>query len=181
MVLLFRLASYATLLAFAGVASAQTPSPATGAAKPPSAGVKPAATPSTSAPANAPASPAAPVMSESKFLGALYSEIEKHTPVENALGDGEVTASFHVNAAGRIDRVVINKSSSPTHADAVKQILGAVVAPPPPGGSMDVGQIFKFHKPEPEEAPTPAPASSPAAAPPASATGTKPAPAAPAR
>lgn len=155
MALLFRLASYASILAFAGAASAQTPSPATGAAKPPAA---------------APASPAAPVMSESKFLGALYSEIEKHTPVENTLGDGEVTASFHVNAAGRIDRVVIDKSSSPTHAAAVKQILGAVVAPPPPGGSMDVGQTFKFHKSEPEEA-----------EPAASATGTKPAPVAPAR
>jgi TonB family protein len=114
------------------------------------------------------AAPVAPgaVMSESKFLGALYSEIEKHTPAETTLGDGEVTASFHVNASGRIDRVRIDKTSSPAHAEAVKQILGAVVAPPPPGGAMDVGQTFKFHKSEPDEAVVPsAPSSSPATSP----------------
>jgi|GEM_PF-1158201 len=180
MALLFRLASCATVLSIAGVANAQTPLPVTGAAKPPTAVVKPAATLSTSAPAPAAASLAAPVMSESKFLGALYSEIEKHTPVENTLGDGEVTASFHVNAAGRIDKIVIDKTTSPALADAVKQILGAVVAPPPPGGSMDVGQTFKFHKPEPEEVEA-APASSPAVSPAAPAAGAKPAPVAPAR
>jgi hypothetical protein len=126
--------------------------------------------------------PAAPVISESKFLGALYSEIEKHTPAESTLGDGQVTASFHVNATGRIDKVTIDKTSSPAHADAVKQILGAVVAPPPPGGSMDVGQTFKFHKPESEEAvapPTPSPTT--AASPAAPAMAPRPTPTAPAR
>lgn len=165
MALLIRLASCASVLAFAGVACAQTaPAPLTAPAKP-------AAAPTTNAPAPV---TSAPVMSESKFLGVLYSEIEKHTPVENTLGDGEVTASFHVNAAGRIDKVVIDKTTSPALADAVKQILGAVAAPPPPGGSMDVGQTFKFHKPEPEEV---APASAPAA----TAVTSKPAPALPAR
>jgi hypothetical protein len=107
-------------------------------------------------PAAGPAGPAPSTMSESKFLGALYSEIERNTPQENALGDGEVTASFHVNAAGKIDRVKIDRTTSPSHAEAVKKILSAVAAPPPPGGSMDVGQTFKFHgnEPEPAEAPT---------------------------
>jgi len=126
--------------------------------------------------AAAPAGAATPVMSESKFLGALYSEIEKHTPAETTLGDGEVTASFHVNATGRVDKVVIDKTSSPAHADAVKKILGAVAAPPPPGGSMDVGQTFKFHKSEPEESVVP---SAPSQAAPV--TSPKPAPTAPSR
>ena len=178
MALLVRLASYATLLAFTGVAHAQTPPPATGVATPPATAAKPPAAPSTRAPTSAPAAPAAPVMSESKFLGALYSEIAKHTPAENTLGDGEVTASFHVNASGRIDKVVIDKTTSPALADVVKQILGAVAAPPPPGGSMDVGQTFKFHKSEPEEA---APALSPAPSPAAPGVAPKTAPAAPAR
>lgn len=144
MALPVRLAFSAMFLVVAGVAGAQTKPPA-------SAGAPPTTSP-------------APVLSESKFLGALYSEIEKHTPSEHTLGDGEVTASFHVNAAGRIDKVTIDKTSSPAHAEAVKQILGAVAAPPPPGGSMDVGQTFKFHKSEPAapEPPTPS-ASSPAA------------------
>lgn len=187
MALLVRLASYATVLAFAGFANAQTPQPAAGVATPPAAAAKPPATVApppvaspTRAPAPAPVSSAAPVMSESKFLSALYSEIEKHTPVENTLGDGEVTASFHVNAAGRIDKVVIDKTTSPALSDAVKQILGAVAAPPPPGGSMDVGQTFKFHKMEPDEV-APAAATAPASSSPAPAVTPKPAPTAPAR
>ena len=191
MALLVRLASYATVLAFAGFANAQTPQPTAGVATPPAAAAKPPATaatppvappPRAPAPAPAPASSAPPVMSESKFLSALYSEIEKHTPVENTLGDGEVTASFHVNAAGRIDKVVIDKTTSPALSDAVRQILGAVAAPPPPGGAMDVGQTFKFHKTESEEAaPAPAAATAPASSSPAPAVTTKPAPTAPAR
>ena len=174
MALLVRLASCATVLVFTGAACAQTGAPASAAAPGSSTRPAPVAAP-TKPPVAPPASASAPVMSESKFLGALYSEIEKHTPVENTLGDGEVTASFHVNAAGRIDKVVIDKTTSPALADAVKQILGAVAAPPPPGGSMDVGQTFKFHKPEPEEvAPASPPASAPAVTP-------KPAAAQPAR
>lgn len=162
MALPVRLALCATLVACVDVAVAQAANPAPAVA-PPSSG-------------------AAPVLSESKFLGALYSEIEKHTPAEHTLGDGEVTASFHVNAAGRIDRVTIDKTSSPAHAEAVKQILGAVVAPPPPGGSMDIGQTFKFHKPELEEpAAPPAPAAANAPSPAAPASAAKPAPVAPAR
>ncbi len=87
----------------------------------------------------------APAMSESKFLGALYSEITKRTPEASPAGAGEVTASFHVNASGKVDRVAIDKATSPALAEAVKKILAEVSAPPPPGGSMDIGQTFKFH------------------------------------
>ena len=83
-------------------------------------------------------------MSESKFLGALYTAIAKRTPPESPAGDGEVTVSFHVNAQGKIDKVTIDKTTSPALAEAVKKILSSVEAPPPPGGSMDVGQTFKF-------------------------------------
>ena len=83
-------------------------------------------------------------MSESKFLGVLYTAIAKQTPSESPAGDGEVTASFRVNAQGKIDKVTIDKTTSPALADAVKKILSSVEAPPPPGGSMDVGQTFKF-------------------------------------
>jgi hypothetical protein len=84
-------------------------------------------------------------MSQSKFLGLLYSEIAKRTPEDNPAGPGEVTASFIVNAQGKVDKVTIDKSSSPAHAELVRKILGSVQAPPPPGGSMDIGQTFKFH------------------------------------
>lgn len=113
----------------------QTPAPARAAA-PKTA--PPVMTQSAVAPA------AAPVMSESKFLGALYTAIAKRTPVESPAGEGEVTASFHVNAQGKIDKVTIDKTTSPALAETVKKILSSVEAPAPPGGSMDVGQTFKF-------------------------------------
>ncbi len=84
-------------------------------------------------------------MSQSKFLGLLYAEIARHTPEDNADGEGEVQASFHVNAQGLIDKVSIEKTTNSALGDAVKKILAAVRAPPPPGGEMDISQNFKFH------------------------------------
>jgi outer membrane biosynthesis protein TonB len=104
--------------------------------------------PPAPAPAAAPPAPAAEApaaLSQSKFLGLLYSEIARHTPPENKAGAGDVAASFHVNAQGKIDKVVIEKTTSAAHAEIVKKILASVQAPPPPGGSFDVSQNFKFH------------------------------------
>jgi hypothetical protein len=93
----------------------------------------------------APAAETPVVLSQSKFLGLLYSEIARHTPPENKAGAGDVAASFHVNAQGKIDKVVIEKTTSAAHAEIVKKILASVQAPPPPGGSFDVSQSFRFH------------------------------------
>jgi TonB family protein len=119
-------------------APAQTRAPAPTRAATPHKTAAPATTQGAATPA------AAPAMSESKFLGALYAAIAKQTPADSPAGEGEVTASFHVNAQGKIDKVTIDKTSSPALAEAVKKILASVEAPPPPGGSMDVGQTFKF-------------------------------------
>ncbi|MGJ0533124.1 energy transducer TonB family protein [Methylocystis sp.] len=124
-----------------------TPAPARPAAPTQSATPARTAAPNAAAPAatgGAATPAAAPVMSESKFLGALYTAIAKRTPAESPAGDGEVTASFHVNAQGKIDKVTIDKTTSPALSETVKKILSSVEAPPPPGGSMDVGQTFKF-------------------------------------
>lgn len=106
-----------------------------------------AAAEGTKAPAPAPpaSSIAAAGLSESKFLGVLYAEIAKRTPDENAAGPGEVKASFIVGPKGRVDKITIDQTTSPAHAEIVKKILGEVQVPPPPGGSMDVGQTFKFY------------------------------------
>lgn len=102
--------------------------------------------PAAASPAPAAAAQAAPALSESKFLSALYAEIARLGGADEAeLGEGEVTASFHVDASGKVDKVTIDKSTSPAHAEAVKKILASVNAPPPPGGGMDIGQTFKFH------------------------------------
>lgn len=93
----------------------------------------------------APAAEAPATLSQSKFLGLLYSEIARHTPPENKAGAGDVKASFHVNAQGKVDKVVIEKTTSAAHAEIVKKILASVQAPPPPGGSFDISQSFRFH------------------------------------
>lgn len=136
-----RLLTFAAALA-ACAAHAEDAKPAPTAPTPARSAAPNAAAPAATGGAAAPA--AAPVMSESKFLGALYTAIAKRTPSESPAGDGEVTASFRVNAQGKIDKVTIDKTTSPALAEAVKKILSSVEAPPPPGGSMDVGQTFKF-------------------------------------
>jgi outer membrane biosynthesis protein TonB len=108
-------------------APAQTRAPAPTRAATPHKTAAPATTQGAATPA------AAPAMSESKFLGALYAAIAKQTPADSPAGEGEVTASFHVNAQGKIDKVTIDKTSSPALAEAVKKILSSVEAPPPPG------------------------------------------------
>lgn len=106
----------------------------------PPAAPKPAETAAT-------APPQEEIRSESKFLAALYAEIAKQsaTEEEKELGEGETTASFHIDATGKIDKVTIDKTTSEAHAAAVKRILALVKVPRPPGGGMDVGQTFKFH------------------------------------
>lgn len=94
----------------------------------------------------APVAEAAPSgLSQSKFLGLLYSEIAKRTPTTNDAGPGSATASFHVDASGRIDKVTIAVSTSPAHAEIVRNILDGLQGPPPPGGSYDLSQTFNFH------------------------------------
>ena len=112
--------------------------------------VRPGATTPAPPAANEPAATAPPqeeIRSESKFLAVLYAEIAKHSATEEKkeLGEGETTASFHIDATGKIDKVTIDKTTSDAHAAAVKRILALVKVPRPPGGGMDVGQTFKFH------------------------------------
>ena len=71
--------------------------------------------------------------------------IAKQSAAESKTGAGEATASFHVGAAGKIDKVEILHTTSEAHAAAVKKILAAVQVPPPPGGGLDLSQTFKFH------------------------------------
>lgn len=101
--------------------------------------------PAPAATAPAAVTPAAAAMSQSKFVGVLYSEIAKRTPHDNVAGPGAVSASFRVNAQGRVDKVDIVKATSPAHAAIVKQTLSQVETPPPPGGIFEASQNFTFH------------------------------------
>jgi len=111
----------------------------------------PAASPATPKAIAAPAAPtaaqpaAAPGLSQSKFVGLLYAEISRRTPSETEAGAGEVEASFHIAANGKVDKVTIVRSTSPAHADIVRKVLTDLQGPPPPGGPDDITQIFKFH------------------------------------
>lgn len=115
-----------------------TPQPAQPAqlTPPQSISAPPSATPAASPPE---------ASTEEAYLKVLYDEIGKHLP-EDIMIKGEVTASFHVNSRGRIDSVVIDKTTSPVLARQVRLILASVIAPPPPHGSINVGQTFRFNK-----------------------------------
>jgi len=89
--------------------------------------------------------PAPSGLSQSKYLGLLYSEIAKRTPTASPAGAGSATANFHIDAAGKVDKVTIAQSSSPKHADIVRKILTGLETPPPPGGSFEGSQRFNFH------------------------------------
>lgn len=101
----------------------------------------PAAPPPGLAPAPAPASG----LSQSKFLGLLYSEIAKRTPTVSPAGPGSATASFHIDASGKVDRVTIAQASSVKHGEVVRKILTGLQGPPPPTGSFEGSQKFNFH------------------------------------
>jgi protein TonB len=103
------------------------------------------ATESDKAVASAAATPALSGLSQSKFLGLLYSEIAKRTPTTSPAGAGSATANFHIDAAGKVDKVTIAQSSSPKHAEIVRKILTGLETPPPPGGSFEGSQRFNFH------------------------------------
>ena len=140
----------AIALSFGGAcALAQSAPPASPpSAVNPNAAAPPPAAPAAPKPADtASKPPQEEVRSESKFLALLYAEIAKQSAAEEEkeLGEGETTASFHVDATGKIDKVTIDKTTSEAHAEAVKRILAAVKVTRPPGGGMDVGQTFKFH------------------------------------
>ncbi|CAN3992412.1 TonB C-terminal domain-containing protein [Methylocystis bryophila] len=128
-------------------AQAQTAQPASPLAEKPKA-VAPAA-PAAPKPAEttAAAPPQEEIRSESKFLAVLYAEIAKQSASEEEkeLGEGQASASFHVDANGKIDKVTIDNTTSEAHSAAVKRILAQVKVPRPPNGGMDIGQTFKFH------------------------------------
>jgi hypothetical protein len=132
--------------AAAAPAQETAPSAATTPRKP-TAAQAPAAKPKAAhAPAAAAQKPqAAAGLSQSKFLGILYSEIARRRPEKNSAGPGVVNASFRVNSSGRIDHVSIKNSTSPAHAEIVRKMLANVQAPPPPGGVFEGVQDFRFH------------------------------------
>lgn len=134
--------------ASADAAPAQQEAPAAAApaakpktTRPPAAKAKAAHAPT----AAAPKPQTAAGLSQSKFLGILYSEIAKRRPEKNSAGPGVVSASFRVNSTGKIDNVSIKSSTSPAHAEIVRKILANVQAPPPPSGVFEGVQDFKFH------------------------------------
>jgi outer membrane biosynthesis protein TonB len=134
----------------AAVAPARDATPATPAAAPstkPKTTHPPAAkSKAAHAPADAAPKPrSATGLSQSKFLGILYSEIAKRRPEKNLAGPGVVSANFRVNSSGKIDNVSIKSSTSPAHAEIGQKLLAKVQAPPPPGGIFEGVQDFKFH------------------------------------
>ena len=94
----------------------------------------------------APATPAPSGLSQSKFLGLLYSEIAKRTPTDEPrrprLGDGQLPHRRRRQGRQGDDRAV---EQPETCARSSARSSPACEAPPPPGGSFEGSQKFNFH------------------------------------
>ncbi|MBM3578963.1 MAG: energy transducer TonB [Alphaproteobacteria bacterium] len=86
----------------------------------------------------------APAISKKEYLRLLAVSLRKHAP-KSARRAGKVKVAFTVGASGRVVSHKIQYASDPALAASVGQILAAVQAPPPPGGSFFAVQEFNFH------------------------------------
>ncbi len=78
------------------------------------------------------------------FAASLAGRIRARAPSRTGASPGAATARFHVDGAGRIDNLDIVSASTPAHAQIVRSIFSGVSAPPPPGGSYNGVQSFRF-------------------------------------
>lgn len=83
-------------------------------------------------------------MSVDSYKRLISKKIAERTQVMKAAGPGTVETKFRVNEEGRIDNIVIKKSTNPKHNEHVASILSGVKLPPPPNGPLELGQIFSF-------------------------------------
>ena len=84
-------------------------------------------------------------LSVDAYKRLIAGKIAARAQGRNLHGPGEVIAAFRVNEDGQIDQITIKKSSSPALSEHVKTILSGVKAPPPPEGTIYLGQHFKFN------------------------------------
>jgi len=81
----------------------------------------------------------------SAYLRKLGQLIRARSPGTTSLGEGSAVVRFRLGASGATDSVTLVSASTPRHGQLARSIVSGLRAPPPPGGSYDGVQSFRFH------------------------------------
>ncbi|MBG0794597.1 hypothetical protein IYY11_14675 [Methylocystis sp. H62] len=81
----------------------------------------------------------------SAYLRKLGQMIRARSPGVTNLGEGSAVVRFRLGASGAPSTVTLVSASTPRHGQLARSIVSGLRAPPPPGGSYDGVQSFRFH------------------------------------
>ncbi|MBM3579019.1 MAG: hypothetical protein FJX40_15605 [Alphaproteobacteria bacterium] len=79
------------------------------------------------------------------YLRKLGQLIRARAPGASNLGEGSAVVRFRLGASGAPSGVTVVSASTPKHGELARSIISGLRAPPPPGGSYDGVQSFRFH------------------------------------
>jgi hypothetical protein len=79
------------------------------------------------------------------YLRKLGQLIRARSPGTTSLGEGSAVVRFRLGASGAPASVTLVSASTPRHGQLARSIVSGLRAPPPPGGSYDGVQSFRFH------------------------------------
>jgi outer membrane biosynthesis protein TonB len=79
------------------------------------------------------------------YLRKLAQLIRARSPGATQLGEGSAIVRFRLGASGAPNSVTVVSASTPRHGQLARSIVSGLKAPPPPGGSYDGIQSFRFH------------------------------------
>lgn len=79
------------------------------------------------------------------YLRKLGQIIRARSPGNTNLGEGAAVVRFRLGASGAADSVSVVSATTPRHGQLARSIVSGLRAPPPPGGSYDGVQSFRFH------------------------------------
>lgn len=82
---------------------------------------------------------------DAAYLRKLGQVIRARSPGVTNLGEGSAVVRFRLGASGAPSSVTIVSASTPRHGQLARSIVSGMRAPPPPGGSYDGVQSFRFH------------------------------------
>ena len=79
------------------------------------------------------------------YMRKLGQLIRARSPGATQLGEGNAIVRFRLGASGAPNSVTVVSASTPRHGQLARSIVSGLRAPPPPGGSYDGVQSFRFH------------------------------------
>lgn len=79
------------------------------------------------------------------YVRKLGQIIRSRAPGVTSLGSGSAVVRFHIGPSGAPNSVSVVSASTPKHGELARSIVSGLRSPPPPGGSYDGVQSFRFH------------------------------------